>query len=468
MSAARSSPIWRRLNLQFVTPAFVGQPSSPGSQIFPVSSLRGVLRYWLRALAGAYLGNDLAALAQCETMVFGTASGGDGQPSAILLRSAQPVIFAAAAESHTWLPTSGPGRQHIGYLLGQCLYDSATKSLQRPFLMPRSDLPLRVKNLGGADEWTLFLAALWALQTFGGIGARARRGFGTIVLLRCDVLDDAPPWMRSAEVRDVLRAVGEALDSLGFTASADIDIRPRYPSFDLAESPTWYRTADHPYTGTEVSAALAETGWTLRSFRLASTEERASSQDRPSADDGRGRNTTDYREIVKPYLNDTRGSRPVPLNAALGLPTTYSDPVPGGPNSSGRRSAVIEPLLPTQTRSSPPPPANRPDRPSPLHMSRPSPLRKGAGAGPRSAPAPAAVRRASPLWLRVHRTGESWKIRSLAFYAEWLPAGSKLQIRDTTSTAVRSYQHRSAADVATPTEEQIDDTLDGWFDWIHP
>src|SRR5713101_6738473 len=105
-------PAWHKLTLTTVTPAFLGrfedQNDKGGKILFPVPSLRGVLAYWLRALAGAHLGNDLPSLRRAESAVFGAARHGDsGGPSAIWLRGKHVTVSPLPA-----------GNDGLGYLLG--------------------------------------------------------------------------------------------------------------------------------------------------------------------------------------------------------------------------------------------------------------------------------------------------------------------------------------------------------------
>src|SRR5690606_16911500 len=59
-------PPWHRLQLETTTTAFLGRfpdASLTSGQIpFPVPSLRGALAYWLRALAGPYVGDEISQL----------------------------------------------------------------------------------------------------------------------------------------------------------------------------------------------------------------------------------------------------------------------------------------------------------------------------------------------------------------------------------------------------------------------
>ncbi len=83
---------WTTLTLQVTTPLFNG-----GADIGPsdgtgirVSSIRGAMRWWFRALAGAVTGPDLALLSQLERKVFGgAAAGDDGRSSPVRLRIPQ-------------------------------------------------------------------------------------------------------------------------------------------------------------------------------------------------------------------------------------------------------------------------------------------------------------------------------------------------------------------------------------------
>jgi len=148
--------------------------------------------------------------------------------------------------------------------------------------------------------------------------------------------------------------------------------------------------------------ALAWTSRHLRNFRLDGEEHD---------------NTEGWREIVHPYLNG-HGSTAEFRAGALGLPVVYTEKAtrPG----TDARSATVEPLIDGQ----------------------PS-------------------RRASPLWLRVHGKGSSWRLRSLAFNATWLPdAGNSLQVKATKGVT------RPVTPVTPPSPGTIKRELERWFSYI--
>lgn len=453
---------WSDLRLRFMTPAFLGDPGV-GPHLFPVASLRGVLRYWLRALIGAHLGNDLRQLAVAESAVFGGAAGGDGVPSKILLRAVRRIPFTDPSGPN-WMPSGRDGAPFVRYLLGPGLYDPDSKQISRPFVAPGTDVHLRLRNLGGSAHMTLFLASLWALSTFGGIGARVRRGFGTVALLDPDGggLAHSPRWLRQSDeaaLPQVLADVADALanlpkDERTVLAARDHDDRPRYPFFDPARPPHWHLVQQEELAGgglDSVGTALAAVGEMLRKFRVG---------DRRFDDREPGE---DYETVIAPYLDHGRppagddASEPGYIfGAALGLPVTFSDPAPGG---SGRRSAVVEPVTSADEgrprQATPPTPAMPPrPGPSPLMLAR---------QGPRRESGDVTLRRASPLWLRVHHSRHGWRLRSLAFLAEWLPEKATLRLTDTTKPEVRSHQRRRPVTVPRLSAELVDNELREWF-----
>jgi hypothetical protein len=398
---------WHKLTLSAVTPTFLGRydstdPRQHNGQIpFPVPSLRGALAYWLRALAGAHVGNDLDRLARAEGAVFGSARARDtGGPSTIWLRGRQPVGIS------NYVP-AGNNAFDIGYLMGPGLRHDPKVPAPR-YVKPGTPLPLEVRNTGGAEHADLFLCALWGLRTFGGIGARARRGFGAISVLDKPVKLPAGRFNQDWLIRDsaddltgVLDCIGQCLDLLGIPRGAADNSRPSYPRFDLAGA--WYSLDP----GTEilearnVEDALAETGLLLRAFRLDGEE-----------------NTAGWREIVRPFLDEEPFHAPFHAGA-LGLPVVYTQ-LATEPGEKGR-SATIEPVVNGQ----------------------PS-------------------RRASPLWLRVHQAGRIWSLRSLAFHATWLPDdGKTLRIRNNQRDA-----RQPDKPVTAPDPDAVEQEVKRWFSFL--
>ncbi len=410
---------WTDFTLRLQTPAFLGDPAArfgdPAAATadtyrvpFPVASLRGVLRYWLRALVGGRVGNDLESLAAVERQVFGTASGRDGSPSAVHLRSR--TLIPLTRRQPVWLQPGTTGavehdRTHVHYLLGQGLWDRGR--LSRRYVPDGTDIVLAVDHCGdGTARAELFLAALWCASMYAGLGARTRRGFGTFTVnpprlagdFDLDLFDNGGVDDLPGVIERATRAAMALYPGLGQRPG-----QPCYPAFVHG----WYEDSDEPLDGAmRLGDALAAAGDQLRAHRL----------------DG-GDATTEYETIVGPYLDSGHAPREPFRVGAFGLPVNFSDPF--GPKDRGgrptRRSAVAEPTI---------------------------------GKAP--------ARRASPLWLRVYQRNDVWCLRSLALLAEWLPSGTRLHVRDTTPQGDGRPRH-ARAPITMPTQDQVDAELRGWF-----
>lgn len=195
---------WSAVTLKTTSPVFNAGGHQQNDAGVRVPSLRGAMRFWFRALAGTVTGADLTQLAAVESLVFGSAE----TPSPLLLRiSQQPAI--RVKEQADFLPHPRVPRaqrsDHEGrwivYLLGQALGNLSEVTLRRPYVPAGEAFEVKVKfshprgtsaDVADAVEY-LATASLWLTCTFGGIGARVRRGFGGV---RIEAASDLPPaWI---------------------------------------------------------------------------------------------------------------------------------------------------------------------------------------------------------------------------------------------------------------------------------
>ena len=392
-------PPWHRLELKLVTTAFFGYFPKEGvthGQIpFPIPSLRGVLAYWLRALAGPYVGDDTTWLRRVESELFGTAAGeGPARPSRILLRGERIPVTAP--------PTAEEASAHyagLAYLMGQGLTGDKGPMPRR--VRPR-DFTVMLRNLGDPLHADLFSSALWALRTFGGIGARSRRGFGTLAvkpsLRGLPLKRFQRDWLMRDDMRDldgVRECVEAALADLGVPRGSFAST-PAYPCFlqDL------FCAEEHLIEeGGDDLACLAAVGKRFRDFR------------RPRMNSKERQITRGYDEVIRPFIEGRRPVEPF-VDGAFGLPVNYR--LTGGQGSGGEDNATVEPVINDEV-----------------------------------------VRRASPLWLRVNPVGGATRLRSLAFFKEWLPERATLRVKATRSAPVN---------VAKPSPAQVRETVEAWFD----
>ncbi|HEX6076904.1 MAG TPA: type III-B CRISPR module RAMP protein Cmr1 [Micromonosporaceae bacterium] len=398
---------WHPFTIRFVTPAFLGQ--DPGhvdghssAFPFPVASLRGALRYWLRALVGAHVGNNLEALRRVEEKVYGAAAGGDsGTPSRVLLRCRQPVRRANTTDN-SWLgsPVSEDDISQIGYLLGPGIWNSKRPRAEHRAVAPDTRVQFAVRTAGETSA-ALFLASLWALRTFGGLGARVRRGFGTFQLVDVPQLGIDTPWLGRDNPEDltaVLAMVREHVTRLTGVVEPD-GARPSYPRFDTTGKSHKTRSvllrrgrnSDTGPPATDAGSALAACGRLWQAHRAELSRE-----------------DSIYSQIVKPFLDGGDPSSDEFTLGTYGLPVVYYDRVT-------RRSATVEPVVDGKS-----------------------------------------ARRASPVWLRVRPGRAAWQLHTLVFLAEWLPTEARLRIKD----------RRRSRPVASPSADTVDEELGYWLDAV--
>jgi len=156
-----------KLQLELVTPLFSGGADPRGKLELRAAPIRGELRYWLRALLGAQGITGLDALQARESAVFGNTQV--GSPITVRVRAASGS--ALKQEHRSILPHSNdPKKNH-----------------PVPAFKENQLLELELVTRPGRDLPLEALQALGLWLNFGGLGKRARRGFGSLQLRSLDV-----------------------------------------------------------------------------------------------------------------------------------------------------------------------------------------------------------------------------------------------------------------------------------------
>lgn len=155
-----------KLDLLAVTPLLLAGANNQMPEI-RAPALRGVMRYWWRATLGGVIGDsNLDGLRDLETAVFGSTDS--ASPIAIRLRPLLPANQSKPREeSEMILPhkgKSGGSRQAI--VAGE-----------------RISLVMHQWRLADDAVWQAACASLNLALTFGGVGLRARRGYGTLRII---------------------------------------------------------------------------------------------------------------------------------------------------------------------------------------------------------------------------------------------------------------------------------------------
>lgn len=184
---------------ELLTPLFGGGVSPQHLDVLtPISgkALRGQLRFWWRACRGGDFAGNLAQMREAEAKIWGAAS-----------KPTRPAPSGVQIE----VIVTTPGNRDAPYLIdeqtvhGQVRRRSVPR--QQSLVPPYGAFPLQPSREQVNDskfqplevwhrlQFTLIIslpddpailqnlqAALWAWETFGGVGGRTRRGFGAVRL----------------------------------------------------------------------------------------------------------------------------------------------------------------------------------------------------------------------------------------------------------------------------------------------
>lgn len=211
-----------KITLEAITPLFLGGADPAGLPEMRAASVRGLLRFWWRALAGGALGSaNLRALHKAETDVFGSTD------------SASPIVVRVTG---TGAPqrfrSTRPG---VNYLLWSVVRTG------RQCLPPGTRLDLTLHLRTGVQAATPLLRALrslWLLTQLGGLGARSRRAAGSlqVVAMTGTPADGLPPFpVKARTPAELQRHLAEGLNVLRALTTAELvdAASPSLPDFDV-------------------------------------------------------------------------------------------------------------------------------------------------------------------------------------------------------------------------------------------
>lgn len=148
------------------TPMFLGGADGKSAEL-RTPSLKGVLRFWWRACAWSHFGGDLRRIRDEEERTFG--GPGTGQ-SRVTIRIADTHV---PHQRVTASSIGGAGSRYLGYGLAQNGRDALPEDFDVTvtFTVRRADEPV-----------PLLVEAIQAMGSLGGLGARSRRGYGSLSL----------------------------------------------------------------------------------------------------------------------------------------------------------------------------------------------------------------------------------------------------------------------------------------------
>ena len=201
------------------TPMFCAGANAERAEL-RLPSLKGTLRFWWRALAWSRLGGDLKKVQRDEDTLFGSTATGQ----ALLSMQLQPFSAPATASKGEVLgsPTTGSpvgeGARYLGYGVMEAFYSRVrgTKAgeLTRACLRAPLDVTvrMRLRERGSEAERSQRRAsleeALICVGTVGGLGAKNRKGYGSLAIQSL-VVDGENRWRQPQTLSELDNAVAK-------------------------------------------------------------------------------------------------------------------------------------------------------------------------------------------------------------------------------------------------------------------
>ncbi|MDI6631873.1 MAG: type III-B CRISPR module RAMP protein Cmr1 [Thermoanaerobacteraceae bacterium] len=207
---------------ELITPLF-GGGVEPGVAdpvtVIRGSEIRGQLRFWWRACRGGRFNGDLAAMKEAEDKLWGAAST-ERKPMPSQVEIVISIEQSGEGE-HPFEVVAGSMDGRKGQPKPKLKANEIVAPAYAAFPLQPSEKEMRAGGIGMQTKtvrtkvrFTLKItypekrreeveAALWAWETFGGIGARTRRGFGALKLVGVDGRPVTPP--RAGEVQAKIR-----------------------------------------------------------------------------------------------------------------------------------------------------------------------------------------------------------------------------------------------------------------------
>ncbi len=199
-----------------VTPLFCAG-ANPKRAELRLSSFKGVLRYWWRALAWSRYGADLGAIGRQEDRLFGSAGG--GQSRVVMRLESTPespkISVGEVLGVRAGAGVVGEGARYLGYGVMEAFArrNKQTGERVRPGQLTRSclDAPfdfvvqMRARDLDDQESRSLS-DALVALGLLGGLGAKSRKGYGSLALQSL-LVNGSARWSTPRSIDELQRAI---------------------------------------------------------------------------------------------------------------------------------------------------------------------------------------------------------------------------------------------------------------------
>lgn len=237
------------VTLETVTPLFLAGAEARGAPELRPPSMRGAMRYWLRAALGGVLGADSEAVRRAEATVFGSTEDKLGGAGVVTVRISHgelppaqlyqrgPAQRAVRGDQQVQQPS---GRDYLYWSMAQTgSRERGNFQEAKQFLPPgvRFKLQLAMRPGPWDPEGALrqAQAALWLLVQLGGVGSRSRRTGGSVSTVDVTSGDDRYGLVLPGQtVEDVAKHLAAGLARIRADLGEQVSPRPRVPpQFDV-------------------------------------------------------------------------------------------------------------------------------------------------------------------------------------------------------------------------------------------
>ena len=159
---------------ELITPLFGGGAETKKSDdvsVIRATEIRGHLRFWWRATRGGQFDGDLAKMKEAEDAIFGSTEGNSALQVDIEIKN-RGQDFPDQPDLRGNSQSINNIRSPLSYVAFPLRENENVRVIQQIEFSSQFSYPTRF----ACD----MQASLWAWEMFGGLGARTRRGFGSI------------------------------------------------------------------------------------------------------------------------------------------------------------------------------------------------------------------------------------------------------------------------------------------------
>lgn len=221
-----SERITQTRKYKLITPLFGGGVSpreNDASKLIRETSIRGQLRFWWRAMRGS---GSLEKMKKREDAIFGSANQEVGQSKVLIAvkhiqKGKEEFIFNSNDKNKPFKDWEKVA--YAAFALQPTREEPKQKSIRVGVEFEiEISFPSKKDEKNNLDFSIEIETAMWAWETFGGIGGRTRRGFGAIRLTHIDGKPKDLP-----DISAISKIINDKLNEPSF--NVDVKANPDFP-----------------------------------------------------------------------------------------------------------------------------------------------------------------------------------------------------------------------------------------------